>query len=112
MLRLRGAALAGLQASGPGPQPNAAGPAAPGRAAARPRQPQVRVRMVQINLRALLQLAVMAIILYQVLSPPSPLLCVHFPPACLCAWGLDIQEHLLQQKVLTVAMTLSYRKQG
>ena len=33
---------------------------------ARGRPTQVRVRMVQINLRALLQLGVMAIILYQV----------------------------------------------
>ena len=35
-------------------------------AGARGRPAQVRVRMVQINLRALLQLGVMAIILYQV----------------------------------------------
>ena len=42
------------------------GAAPAGDAVARGRQPQVRVRMVQINLRALLQLAVMAIILYQV----------------------------------------------
>ena len=35
-------------------------------AAVRGRPQQVRVRMVQINLRALLQLGVMAIILYQV----------------------------------------------
>ena len=35
----------------------------------RGRQPQVRVRMVQVNLRALLQLAVVAIILYQVRHP-------------------------------------------
>ncbi len=40
------------------------GPA--GEGAVRGRQPQVRVRMVQVNLRALLQLAVVAIILYQV----------------------------------------------
>lgn len=80
MLHLRGAKLAGFQAFGPRPRPNAAGPDAPGQAAARPRQPQVRVRMVQINLRALLQLAVMAIILYQVHLPPSALLSVHVPP--------------------------------
>ncbi len=49
------------------------GAAPAGDAVARGRQPQVRVRMVQINLRALLQLAVMAIILYQVQATlPAP----------------------------------------
>ena len=47
-----------------------AGAAPAEEAAAGRARPQVRVRMVQINLRALLQLAVMAIILYQVTPQP------------------------------------------
>lgn len=42
----------------------------------------VRVRMVQINLRALLQLAVVAVILYQVRLPPQVLSSVHPARAC------------------------------
>lgn len=55
-----------VPAGGPVPRAaNAAAAAARGRAG--PGRPlQVRMRVVQVNLRALLQLAVMGIILYQV----------------------------------------------
>lgn len=66
-----GPGCAGFQAFNPRFRGDGAGPA--GEAAARGRQPQVRVRMVQVNLRALLQLAVVAIILYQVRQPSLPL---------------------------------------
>lgn len=55
---------AGFQAFNP--RMRGEGGGAAGEGAVRGRQPQVRVRMVQVNLRALLQLAVVAIILYQV----------------------------------------------
>jgi hypothetical protein len=60
---------AGVPGLGMWPQQAGAAAAAavrPARGARERRPRQVRVRMVQINLRAILQLAVMGIILYQV----------------------------------------------
>ena len=74
---------AGFQAFNPRFRGDGAGAA--GEAAPRGRPPQVRVRMVQVNLRALLQLAVVAIILYQVRQLSLPVALLYTPSVALPA---------------------------